>query len=215
MEMIIHNLKHGVMITVFVFIMMIFIDYIEVLTEGRMSSLIKGGRFRQYIMTSFLGSTPGCLGAFMNVSFYIHGLISFGAIAGGMIATSGDEAFVMLAMFPEKALLLFGILFLVGIISAYIIDWAAPLLKVKACEDCGHPFNYRNNVRERACPVFCSPFEFHCAGRPRHAPIALFFYQGLHADQSFQFYYRRRYRAYILFRRILTIPLFSTNNKNI
>ena len=34
-------------------------------------------------LASFLGSTPGCLGAFMNVSLYIHGTISFGAIVGG------------------------------------------------------------------------------------------------------------------------------------
>ena len=34
------------------------------------------------------GATPGCLGAFMNVSLYVHGMISFGAIVGGTIATS-------------------------------------------------------------------------------------------------------------------------------
>ena len=44
---------------------------------------------------------------FFNVSFYVHGLISFGTLTGGMIATSGDEAFVMLALFPKQALLLF------------------------------------------------------------------------------------------------------------
>jgi len=115
---------------------MMFIDYLTVLTKGKINRVIKGGLFRQYIMTSFLGATPGCLGAFMNVSFYIHGLISFGAIVGGMIATSGDEAFIMLAMFPDKALLLFGILFLLGIISALIIDKITPLLKIRPCEEC-------------------------------------------------------------------------------
>lgn len=115
---------------------MMFIDYLTVLTKGKMNLVIRGSLLRQYIMTSFLGATPGCLGAFMNVSFYIHGLISFGAIVGGMIATSGDEAFIMLAMFPDKALLLFGILFLLGIISAHIIDRIAPLLKIRPCEEC-------------------------------------------------------------------------------
>ncbi len=137
MEIIIHNLKHSLMITVFVFIMMIFIDYLEVLTRGRMSRLIKGGLLRQYVMSSFLGTIPGCLGSFLNVSFYIRGLISFGAIAGGMIAASGDEAFVMLAMFPKEAALLFGILFFTGIISAYLIDRLAPVLKIKPKQECG------------------------------------------------------------------------------
>ncbi|NOX97563.1 MAG: selenocysteine protein [Nitrospirae bacterium] len=136
MEILIPNLEHGLMITVFVFVMMLFIDYLNVLTRGRMSELIKGGLFRQYVMTSFLGATPGCLGAFMNVSFYIRALISFGAIVGGMIATSGDEAFVMLAMFPGKALFLFVILFLLGIIFAYITDKIVPLLKIKPCQEC-------------------------------------------------------------------------------
>jgi len=153
MGILINNLKHGLMITVFVFVMMMFIDYLNVLTKGKMSRIIKGGLSRQYIMASFLGATPGCLGAFMNVSFYVRGLISFGAIVGGMIATSGDEAFVMLAMFPGKALILFGILFILGIIFAYITDKIVPILKIKPCQECElsglHPqdecacFNFR------------------------------------------------------------------------
>ncbi len=135
-ELILHNFKHAGMITVFVFIMMIFTDYLNVLTKGKMSKIIKGGLFRQYLITSFLGATPGCLGSFMNVSFYVHGLISFGAIVGGMIATCGDEAFVMLAMFPKKALIIFGILFILGVISAYIVDKVVPLLKIKPCKVC-------------------------------------------------------------------------------
>lgn len=101
-----------------------------------MNMIIKGGLFRQYIVASSLGATPGCLGAFMDVSLYVHGLISFGAIVGGMIATSGDEAFVMLAVFPGKALILFGILFVLGIISAYITDKILPILRIRPCQEC-------------------------------------------------------------------------------
>jgi hypothetical protein len=72
----------------------------------------------------------------MNVSFYVHGLISFGAIVGGMIATSGDEAFVMLALFPKKTLLLFGLLFILGIIAAWISDKAAAFFKIVLCKEC-------------------------------------------------------------------------------
>lgn len=139
MEILIDNLKHAIMITIFVFTMMMFLDYLNVLTKGKMSRMIKGGLFRQYTMASFLGVTPGCLGSFMNITFYVHGFISFGAIVGGMLATSGDEAFVMLALFPRKALLLFGILFLLGIISAYMTDMIAPKLKIKPCQECQLP----------------------------------------------------------------------------
>ncbi len=136
MDIIIHNLEHGLTITVFVFVMMMFIDYLNVWTKGKMSKAVKGGLFRQYVLTSFLGATPGCLGAFTVVSFYVRGLVSFGAVVGTMIATSGDGSFVMLAMFPGKALILFGILFILGIISAYITDKLVPLLKIKPCQEC-------------------------------------------------------------------------------
>jgi hypothetical protein len=127
---------HAVMITIFVFTMMLLVDYINVLTKGKMQKMVKGGRTRQYFVASFLGSTPGCLGAFMNVSFYVHGLISFGAIVGGMIATSGDEAFVMLALFPKDALFLFGLLFVLGIAGAQLADKTASFFKFAPCSEC-------------------------------------------------------------------------------
>jgi len=72
----------------------------------------------------------------MNVSFYVHGLLSFGAIVGGMIATSGDEAFVMLALFPKEALFLFALLFIFGIIGAGLSDRLASYLKIVPCQEC-------------------------------------------------------------------------------
>jgi len=64
-------INHSVMITIFVFVMMLVVDYINVLTKGDMKKALKRGRRRQYAIASFLGATPGCLGAFMNVSFSI------------------------------------------------------------------------------------------------------------------------------------------------
>ena len=110
--------KQALIISFFVFVMMLLVDFIDIATKGRISDLMRGGRWRQYTLASVLGSTPGCLGAFMNVTFYVHGMISFGAIVGGMIATSGDEAFVMLVEFPGTALLLFGLLFVCGLFFA-------------------------------------------------------------------------------------------------
>lgn len=136
MSELVHILKHSLIISIFVFGMMLVTDYLNVLSKGKMATIIRGGRWRQYSTASFLGATPGCLGAFMNVSFYVHGLIGFGAIVGGMIATSGDEAFVMLALFPKTALLLFLLLFALGIVLAWLTDKVAPVLGVKACQEC-------------------------------------------------------------------------------
>lgn len=138
------SFEHALMITSFVFAMMILVDYLNVLTRGKMSSAIRGGLFRQYVVTSFLGATPGCLGAFMNVSFYVRGLITFGALAGGMIATSGDSAFVMLALFPKKALFLFALLFLTGIVGAFVIDRVVRTFKVRVSDCCHEEVLHKN-----------------------------------------------------------------------
>ncbi len=129
-------ISHAVVITIFVFVMMLLVDYFNVVTQGRIKKVIKGSKARQYTIASFLGSTPGCLGAFLNVSLYVHGLLTFGAIAAGMIATSGDEAFVMLAMFPKEALMLFALLFVLGIIGGWIADKFASFFHIKTCEEC-------------------------------------------------------------------------------
>lgn len=137
LDIIVPIISKTVMITIFVFVMLLLVDYINVVTKGRMKKIVKGKKPQQYVTASFLGSIPGCLGAFMNVSFYVHGLLSFGAIAGGMIATSGDEAFVMLAQFPREALILFGLLFILGIVGAWIADKIAVLFNIIPCKECG------------------------------------------------------------------------------
>jgi len=44
--------------------------------------------------------------AFTVVSLHTHRMVGLPALVAVMIATSGDEAFVMFALFPDKALLL-------------------------------------------------------------------------------------------------------------
>ncbi len=137
MHVITEAFEHSIMITVFVFVMMMFVDYLNVVTKSKIQKIIASkNHFKQYFTASFLGSIPGCLGSFMNVSLYERGLLSLGALAGGMIATSGDEAFVMLALFPKQAILLFAILFVIGIASGYIVDKTAYALKIKPCRPC-------------------------------------------------------------------------------
>ncbi len=122
------------MITGFVFIMMVLIEYINVQTRGWWQDGLKNSGWRQYAVAVGLGAVPGCLGAFTVVSLYAHGAVSFGALIGTMIATSGDEAFVMLAMFPRRALLLTAGLFALGWAAAFLTDRyfprAAPVLSV-------------------------------------------------------------------------------------
>ncbi len=120
--MVIEIIKHAVMITSFVFSMMLLIEYINVQTNGIWQENIKKSRWSQYIIGVVLGATPGCLGAFTVVSLYSHRVVSLGALVATMIATSGDEAYVMLSLFPGKTLILTLILIAVGLAAGYLTD---------------------------------------------------------------------------------------------
>ncbi len=122
-------LKHAIMITSFVFIMMLVIEYVNVVTQGEWQNRLQQSKFGKYILAAFLGALPGCLGSFTVVSLYSHQVLSFGALVGTMIATSGDEAYVMFSMFPKTALLLTVLLFITGISVGYLTD---KLLKNKS-----------------------------------------------------------------------------------
>jgi hypothetical protein len=73
-------------------------------------------------VASLLGAIPGCLGPFVVVGMFAHGMVTRGAVVGAMIATSGDEAFVMLALIPQQAVLLGLALIPLGILAGALTD---------------------------------------------------------------------------------------------
>jgi len=115
-------IKHVLMITGFVAVMMLVIEYLNVLSRGKWQERLANHLWGQYLLAAFLGATPGCLGAFAIVAMYSHRNLSLGAVVAAMIATAGDESFVMFAMIPETALPLHGILFALGIVSGALTD---------------------------------------------------------------------------------------------
>ena len=116
------------LVTGFVFVMMLIVEYLNVATRGALQRLAGHKGLPAYVVSSSLGVAPGCLGSFAAASLYIHGALSFGAVVANMIATSGDEAFVMLALFPRRALLLGVVLFAYGIVVGALVDRVAPRL---------------------------------------------------------------------------------------
>ena len=126
-----------VQITLLVTVMMILVDLINVWTKGKIEAFLRGkAKGTQYVVASLIGTVPGCVGGFTNVSLYLHGLISFGALSGSMISVSGDEAFVMLALFPKWAMILFAVLFVAGILGGYITDILVKKFNIKVCYSC-------------------------------------------------------------------------------
>lgn len=116
-------LKESIVITGFVFAMMLVVEYVNVQTKGVWSKMIFKSRWKQYFIAAFLGAIPGCLGAFTVVTLFSHRVVSFGALVATLVATSGDEAFVMFGMFPKKALFITGGLLFLGVIIGYITDF--------------------------------------------------------------------------------------------
>lgn len=116
---------NALMITGFVGVMMLAIEYLNVLSRGAWQKQLAEGRWGQYVLAAFLGATPGCLGAFAVVAMYTHGVLTLGAVVAAMIATAGDESFVMLAMIPKQAVVVHVVLFIVGLTAGVLIDTVA------------------------------------------------------------------------------------------
>ena len=131
MHLLIDALRNSILITGLVTVMMMMIESINIESRGLMLEGLRKTKTGQVIIAALLGSIPGCMGGFATVSLYTHGLFSFGALVAMMIATSGDEAFVMLAMIPEKALFIFTLTFAIAVTTGIITDFVKDRISKK------------------------------------------------------------------------------------
>ena len=142
LHLLVDVLRNSVLITGLVVIMMMMIESLNIESKGLVFKGLRKTKFGQVVVAALLGSVPGCMGGFATVSLYTHRMFSFGALVAMMIASSGDEAFVMLAMIPEQALILFAVLFVVAVAAGYIVDKVWDRRHAKHChkedhDECG------------------------------------------------------------------------------
>ncbi len=142
--------NHALMITAFVAMMMVLIEYLNIMSQGIWQRGLRGSQWKQYLLASFLGATPGCLGAFAVVSLYSHREISLGALVAAMIATSGDESFIMLSLIPRQAPLIFSILLIIGLTAGFLTDRLFTSHDNKHLH-CNHTFHLH---KQEACSCF-------------------------------------------------------------
>ncbi|MBR5499269.1 MAG: arsenic efflux protein [Bacteroidales bacterium] len=121
-HLLIDILRNSILITGLVVVMMMMIESLNIESKGLVFNGLRKTKFGQVIVAALLGSVPGCMGGFAAVSLYTHRMFSFGALVAMMIASSGDEAFVMLAMIPEQALVIFAVLFVIAVAAGVIVD---------------------------------------------------------------------------------------------
>ena len=142
MHLFIDILRNSVLITGLVVVMMMMIESLNIESRGMLFKGLRKTKVGQVVVAALLGSVPGCMGGFATVSLYTHRLFSFGALVAMMIASSGDEAFVMLAMIPDKALVIFAVLFVIAVIAGVVVDRIYDRKHKAHCdkhehEDCG------------------------------------------------------------------------------
>ncbi|MCD6564658.1 MAG: arsenic efflux protein [Bacteroidales bacterium] len=150
LQSVVHIFKEALMITGFVLMMMLIIDYINVQTQGVWNRKLQQKGWLQIMISAFLGVIPGCLGAFTVVSLYTHRIVSFAALVAAMIATFGDEAFVMFAIMPEKALILTIIVFVTALLTGFFILFVSK----QKYQDSDRSYGFEIHEEETKCNCF-------------------------------------------------------------
>ena len=133
LHILIDILRNSILITGLVVVMMMMIESLNIESKGMFFKGLRKTRTGQVVIGALLGSVPGCMGGFATVSLYTHRMFSFGALVAMMIASSGDEAFVMLAMIPDKALVLFAILFVIAVLVGIMTDKVYDRIHARKC----------------------------------------------------------------------------------
>jgi hypothetical protein len=120
LELFFEVLKSSLTLTCLVMIMMLLIEFINVGSAGKWMAKLQHRPFLQIVMSILLGLIPGCIGGFAIVSLFTHNLLCFGALVAGMIATFGDEAFVLMAYSPKWTLILSAVLFGIALVAGVL-----------------------------------------------------------------------------------------------
>lgn len=131
-------LRNSILITGLVVTMMMMIESLNIESRGMVFKGLRKTKTGQVIVAALLGSIPGCMGGFATVSLYTHRMFSFGALVAMMIASSGDESFMMLAMIPQDALIIFAILFVTAVIAGILTDMIRDRIHSRHCRLSDH-----------------------------------------------------------------------------
>ena len=150
-------LQQTLIITTLVLGMMMVIEFINVRTGGLWSNKLQSKPWLQILFAIIMGIIPGCLGTYTVVSLYVHRVLNFPALMAALISTTGDEAFFMFSLFPEKALLINLILIVLSIIVAVILQLTMKnkfvglhkemSFPIHENESCNHTHHHKHSVK--------------------------------------------------------------------
>jgi len=149
-------LLDSVQITLLVFVFMLVVELLELRVGDFLKRHITGNRWLQYLLGTVLGLIPGCNDAFIMVTFYISGIVTFGALVSVMVATFGDEAFVLISYLSDPTMqvdrgrvaALLGVLFVAGLAGGALADWLARRFRLPLAAKCAIPHHDEFKARK-------------------------------------------------------------------
>jgi len=151
MELLLSLLHTALTLTGIVLVMMLMIEFINVRSQGRWLNRMQNNVTGQILLGTFMGILPGCFGTFFMVSLFTHGNVGFGALVATLIATSGDEAFLMFSMFPLQTVFihigLAGIAILVGFAVHFIFRKKTIMVREMHFEIHQHDHSHKHETR--------------------------------------------------------------------
>lgn len=125
------SFRESLSIALLVVIVMIVVELFNIPSLNARFARIKKRSLAEMALACLLGAIPGCAGGFAVVSLFSEGMLSFGALVGGMIATFGDEALFLFAQDPKTAALLTFALyvlgFVVGLVTNFLVKDSVPI----------------------------------------------------------------------------------------
>ena len=127
--------------------LMILVEYLQIKFKKKIENKITKNLKNQIIGSSLLGVIPGCFDAFFIVNLYSHGLVGFGALVAVMLSTAGDEAFVMLAIIPKIAFLIFIICATLGIVGGFISHVIYKKTRFKRAKPCKIKIHFKRGYK--------------------------------------------------------------------
>lgn len=168
MHLLIDILRNSILITGLVVVMMMMIESLNIESKGLIFKGLQRTKIGQVVIAALLGSIPGCMGGFATVSLYTHKMFSFGALVAMMIASSGDEAFVMLAMIPQQAIMLFAVLFILAIAVGILTDALGKRFNFGVKAECKEGYIVHHSERAKRVDTADIVAEKNTKEAPRH-----------------------------------------------
>ena len=142
LEILYSSLKESIIIVGIILVLMIIIEFLVLKYKEKIVVFTRKNKFTGYVVSSFFGIIPGCIGTFTMDTLYMSGLLGYGGIVAVMIATSGDEAFILISMALKGEIswailiVLTLTLFILGIIGGLFADYIKKKTNMQFSKKC-------------------------------------------------------------------------------